>query len=159
MNTKYQRYIDFIVNDIKPPYFKNMVDMYGLRPDEYELVLSKLYNQPVTIKGDSIYDNQRNKIYGENSDGDWHKKEYDADGNETYTENSDGYWHKYEYDNQRNKIYGENSNGYWVKREYDTNGNITYFENSHGTWYKKEYDNQGNIIYKEDSDGNITDNR
>jgi len=50
MNKKYEIYIDYIVNGIQPPYFKNMRDQYGLRPDEYELVLSKLYDQPVGLK-------------------------------------------------------------------------------------------------------------
>ena len=40
MNDKYERYIDYIVNNIESPYFKNMRDMYELSPDEYELVLS-----------------------------------------------------------------------------------------------------------------------
>ena len=42
MNKKYERYIEFIANDIEAPYFINMSDTYGLRPDEYELILSKV---------------------------------------------------------------------------------------------------------------------
>ena len=56
MNKKYQRYINYIADDIEAPYFINMDQMYGLRPDEYELVLSKIYDQPVRIKGDLVYD-------------------------------------------------------------------------------------------------------
>ena len=80
-----------ITNHIEPPYFENMKEMYGLRPEEYELVLSKVFNQPVTIKGDSIYDTKGNVIYFENSDGFWVKWEYDNQGNQTYYEDSDGY--------------------------------------------------------------------
>ena len=112
MNKRYQRYIDYIVSDIESPYFENMRDMYGLRPDEYELVLSKVYNQSVTIKG-----NQR---------------VYDVNGNIIYREYSDGSWVKYEYDNNGNNIYREYNNGFWEKREYDANGNIIYSENSDG---------------------------
>ena len=117
MNKKYERYIEYIVNDIKPPYFKNMVDIYGLRPDEYELVISRVYNQPVTIKGYYVgyYVN-------------------DNQGNIIYHENSNGYWEKSEYDNQGEIIYHENSNGYWAKYEYDNRGNIIYYESIDGVF-------------------------
>ena len=137
MNKKYIKYIDYIVSDIEKPYLKYL-NMYGLRHDEYELVLSKLYDQPITIK-----DNRVN----------------DTNGNEIYYEYSNGEWEKYEYNTNGNKIYSESSNGYWYKNEYDTNGNHIYYENSNGAWYKKEYDNQGINIYYEDSDGLIIDNR
>ena len=132
MNKKYEKYINYIVNDIKSPYFINMKDNYGLKRNEYELVLSKVYNQPVTIKGRSVYDVQGNIIYRETSNGFWEKSEYDTNGNKIYVERSDGYWEKSEYDTNGNKIYFEDSNGFWVKREYDTNGNEIYYENSYG---------------------------
>ena len=73
---------------LEPPYFKNMEEMYGLKPDEYELVLSKLYNQPLLVLlSNSVYDNiQEIKIsMVKDSDGYWHKTERnDADGYETY---------------------------------------------------------------------------
>ena len=91
MNKKYERYIEYIVNDIEVPYFINMKDNYGLSPDEYKMVLSKLFNQPVTIKGgDYVYDNQGNRIYYENSDGFWINREYDENGREIYWEDSNG---------------------------------------------------------------------
>jgi hypothetical protein len=90
MNKRYERYIDYIVNDIQAPYFKNMREMYGLSPNEYELVLSKLYNQPVTIISDYVYNEQDNRVYYENSNGYWYKTEYDEQGNNIYYENSDG---------------------------------------------------------------------
>ena len=90
MNKKYERYINYIVNDIQPPYFINMRDSYGLSPNEYELVLSKVFNQPVTIKDNRIYDTNGNLIYYESSNGYWSKREYDTNGNRIYTEYSNG---------------------------------------------------------------------
>jgi hypothetical protein len=111
MNKKYERYIDYIVNDLEIPYFFNMKNQYGLRPDEYELVLSKVFKGPVTIKGNNVYD---------------------INGNTIYSEYSDGYWTKKEYDDNGKIIYQEFSNGSWVKREYDSNGNKIYYEDSIG---------------------------
>ena len=111
MNVKYKKYIEYIVNDIELPYLKYL-EQYGLKDDECELVISKVFNQPVTIKGNYVYD---------------------INGNEIYQEDSNGYWSKYEYDTNGNRIYYETSNGYWIKSEYDTNGNLIYFENSDGT--------------------------
>ena len=132
MNKKYEKYINYIVNDIEAPYFINMKDNYGLSEKEYEMVLSKVYNLPVTIKGSYVYNTNDNTIYFENSDGYWRKWEYDINGNIIYSENSDGYWEKFEYDTNGKVIYLENSDGFWVKREYDTNGNEIYYENSYG---------------------------
>ena len=111
MNKKYERYINYIVNDIEPPYFKNMEYHYGLKQEEYTLVLSKLYNQTVTIKSNRVYD---------------------TNGNEIYYEYSNGYWGKYEYDTNGKLIYFEKNNGFWVKYEYDTNDNVIYREDSDG---------------------------
>jgi hypothetical protein len=111
MNKKYERYISYIVNDIQPPYFINMKDNYGLKPEEYKFILSKVFNQPVTIAGNGVYDTNGNIFYYEDSDGYWEKKEYDSNGNVIYIENSDGYW---------------------VKKEYNTNGHVIYRENSYG---------------------------
>ena len=110
MNKKYERYINYIVNDIEAPYFKNVRDNYGLRPDEYKMILSKVYNQPITIKGNYAYN---------------------SNGNIIYREDSDGYWVKKEYDDRGNLIYNEDSNGFWVKYEYDSNGNLLYWEDSY----------------------------
>ena len=159
MNKKYEKYIDYIVNDIEKPYFINMRDHYGLSEKEYSLVLSKVFNQPVTIRDNRVNDTNGNVIYYETSTGYWSKYEYDTNGNNIYYEQSDGYWIKREYDNQGNRIYSETSTGYWVKYEYDEQGNNIYSEDSNGNWYKHEYDTNGNEIYFEDSDGYIRDNR
>ena len=89
MNKKYQKYIDYIASDIELPYLKYL-NMYGLKQEECELVLSKLYDQQVTIKGNRVYDTNDNQIYSENSTGFWYKEEYDSNGNEIYYEDSDG---------------------------------------------------------------------
>ena len=138
MNKKYKKYINYIVSDIEAPYFINMRDNYGLSEKEYELVLSKIFNQPVRIKGNDVYNTNGNQIYSESSDGYWIKREYNTNGKE---------------------IYYETSSGVWIKREYDTNGNNIYYETSDGYWVKQEYNIKGNQIYYEESDGTIIDNR
>jgi len=110
MNAKHQKYIEYIAKDIELPYLKSL-NMYGLKQVEMNMVLSKVFNQPITIGGRSVYDKNDNKIY---------------------SENSDGSWSKYEYDQYDNETYHEASNGFWVKIDYDTNGNETYYENSSG---------------------------
>ena len=140
MNKKYERYINYIVNDIEKPYIVNMRDSYGLKQSEYELVLSKVYDQPVNIKYTDIYDANDKLIYSEDSNGFWVKYEYNTNGNLIYSETSSGYWYKNEYDINGNKIYFEDSNGFWVKREYDTNGNEIYYENSYGNIEDNRYE-------------------
>ena len=110
MNKKYQKYIDYIVNDIELPYLKSL-EQYGLTEKEYELVLSKVFNQPLTIKDNYVFDSNGYITYIENSIGDWIKREYDGQGNEIYYEDSNGDWIKREYDEQGNRIYYEDSNG------------------------------------------------
>ena len=114
MNKKYEKYINYIVNELEPPYFRNMRDSYGLRTNEYEMVLSKLYKQPVTIKGYYVNDNQGNIIYHEKNDGNWEKSEYNNQGEIIYHETSNGYWAKYEYDNRGNIIYYESIDGVFI---------------------------------------------
>ena len=43
MNDKIERYIEFIVENINPPYFKNIVEQYGLSGDIVLDVIHKLY--------------------------------------------------------------------------------------------------------------------
>jgi len=90
MNNKYKKYIEYIVNDIELPYLINMREMYGLKDNECELVLSKVYDQPVTIKGNVIYNTNGYVIYFETSNGYWEKYEYNSNNNEIYYEDSNG---------------------------------------------------------------------
>lgn len=139
MNAKYERYIDYIVSDLQPPYFKNMRDNYGLSPDEYELVLSKVFNQDVNVANMYVYDKQMNTLYHENgSTGFWVERIFNGQGKLTYKKDSTGFWQKWEYDNQ---------------------GNNTYHEDSDGRWYRKEYNEQGREVYYIDSYGDISDRR
>lgn len=89
MNVKYKKYIDYIVNDIELPYLKYL-DQYGLKQDEVVMILSKVYGQPVTIKGNRVYDTNGNQMYYENSDGYWVKREYGINGSLIYYEDIDG---------------------------------------------------------------------
>ena len=130
MNVKYKKYIDYIVNDIELPYLKYL-NMYGLKQDEMDLVLGIIFNQPVTIDDNYVYDTNGRVIIDDN----------------------------YVYDTNGRVIYFEDSNGYWTKREYDNQNNLIYRETSTGYWYKREYDTNGNKIYQETSDGEIIDNR
>jgi hypothetical protein len=94
MKDKYQRYIDYIVSDLQPPYFENMRDVYGLKDSEYEMVLNKVFNQTVTTKGrweKFVYDSNDNEIYWEDSNSNWVKQEYDGQGNIIYWENNTGH--------------------------------------------------------------------
>jgi hypothetical protein len=138
-----QMYLNKIIEVMKKDYplYKNL-KLYGftdqLSEEELTYVFSGIFGEPVIKKDNSIYNDNGNNIYVEDSYGNWFKKEYDDYGNEIYFENSDGYW---------------------TKSEYDDNGNNIYVEDSYGNWFKKEYDENGNNIYVEDSNGNIYDNR
>jgi YD repeat-containing protein len=113
MNEKYQRYIEFIANDLQPPYFENMKDSYGLKDSEYSLVLSKLFNDPVEILGTAVYSiKDRKLLYNEDNDGYWSIKKYDKQNNLISNETSTGHWEKYGYDKEGNMTYRENRSGY-----------------------------------------------
>ena len=87
MKDKYKEWISYIANDIELPYLKSL-EAYGLKKDEMDLVLSKLFNEPVIyIKPmHGVYNKNKKRIYHEDSSGYWEKREY-------------------EYDNNSNKIY------------------------------------------------------
>jgi hypothetical protein len=80
----------------------------------------------------------------------------DKEGNKIYCEDNNGYWYKREWKDGL-EVYCENSYGYWYKKEWK-DGNGIYFENSNRFWWKREYEN-GNEIYHENSHGVIIDNR
>jgi len=119
MNKKYERYINFIVDNIEAPYYENMRDAYGLKKEEYELVLSKVFNEPVGILGSAVFNTNGNIVYSENRIGYWYKREYDNNGNKSYYENSNGQWSKWEYDNNGNEIYYEDGDGLIRDNRYE----------------------------------------
>ena len=84
---------------------------------------------------------------------------YDDKGNRIYYEDSDGKWSKREYDERDNQTYYEDNYGYWYESEYDKIGNQIYFEDSGGVWVRSEYDERGNQIYYEESSGYTVDKR
>ena len=126
MNSKYKKYINYIVSDIKPPYFKNMEEMYGASESEFVPIMKKVFKQDVEWEDDAkshmggwseptmniLKDKSGYTIYYEDSDGYWAKREYNECGRETYHEDSTGYWSKAEYDEKCNETYFENSKGY-----------------------------------------------
>ena len=94
MNKKYQKYIEYIAKDIEPPYFKSL-EQYGLKQDEMDLVLSKVFNQPVKFVVNRVYDKDNNELYYERRDGYWIKNIFDDEGNEINFYDSDGYCRHY----------------------------------------------------------------
>jgi len=82
--------IEFIKNDY--PIIKNLKD-YGfydqLSRDELNYVFSEIFVEPVKVNKLGIFNQNGNKIYYEDSDGYWTKREYDKNGNKIYFENSD----------------------------------------------------------------------
>ena len=148
---KKEQFINKVLSILELPYFKSLNSIGIDDKDTQELILSKQYNNVVTIEYDGnhshIYNSYGDEIYHEFSNGQWWiKKEYDSNGNQISFVNSDGYWDKYEYDSNNNLIYHENSDGYWTKREYDPDGYQIYYENSYG----KIIDNRNNINESED---------
>jgi YD repeat-containing protein len=160
---KYYRFLDKISSIIEIPYFRNMYERYNggfwdiTDEDDQLYILKNIFGEghsfSYVYKVGDIYDENDNRVYWENSNGYWAKREYDENGNEIYYENSDGYWVKKEYDENGNEIYFENSNDFWRRFEYDDNGNLIYHEDSNGWWEIQKYDDKGNRIYWEDSDG------
>ena len=118
MNYKYKKYIEYIAKDIQVPYLKSL-EPYGLKQDEIDLVLSKIFNQPVYYiePMSGVYNKDKVSIYSETSNGYWIKYDYDNDGNQLYREDADGCWVKQEYDKQGNKIYYEDSSGTVIEYE------------------------------------------
>ena len=160
-----QMYLNKIIHVMKNDYplLYNLKD-YGfyeqLSEEELNYVLSDIFGEPVEYyEGGNIYNENGNKIYYEDYEGDWYRKEYDENGNKIYFEDSDGYWSKKEYDENGNEIYFEDSDGDWYRKEYDENVNQIYFESSDGTWVKYEYNENGDLIYHETYEGVIRDNR
>jgi len=141
MNKKYERYIEYIINDIKPPYIYNMREIYGLSEDEYKTILSKIFNHKVMIH------------YGYNGT---EISVYNTSADLVYYEGP-RFWEEF----NRQKIGGKyrvlfyhNSIGKTERFEYDSDGNDIYFEDNTGYWERREFDIKGNVISYSDSDGN-----
>ena len=146
-----EKFINTIVSRLKPPYFKNL-KKFPVSTTERKKIFKMIFGEHVTIKSNgTVFDSTGNKIYHEESDGYWEKREYDDRGNQIYHENSGGFWIKRKYDEMGNKISYEDSSGEWEKWEYDERGNKIYHEDSDGYLEKREYDEMGNKIYHEDS--------
>jgi hypothetical protein len=146
MNKKYQRYIDYIVDDIEPPYFINMKEMYGLSEEEYKTILSKIFNHKVMIHYGfngteiSVYNISADLIYYE-SPRFWEEFNRQKIGGKyrvLFYHNSIGKTERFEYDSDGNDIYFEDNNGYWERREFDTNGKVISYSDSDGNYEEFE---------------------
>ena len=109
-----EKYVNGLSNIINVPYFYNL-KVTDTPEHLWDRILTKVFNQEVRVNYDGIYDGI-----------------YDSNNNKIYYEDSDGDWDRYEYDLNNNLIYLESSNGYWRKQEYDLNNNEIYYENSDG---------------------------
>ena len=119
MNDKYKKYIEYIANDIQVPYLKSL-EPYGLKQEEMNLVLGIVFNQPVTIKGRIVYEqNGNNIIHYEDITGFWEIHVYNTDGKVIYHEDSYGNWYKKEFDQNGKIIYIETSTGYIEDNRYE----------------------------------------
>ena len=127
MNYKYKKYIEYIVNDIDPPYLKSL-EPYGLKQDEMELVLSKIFNRTIRFYNEGVLKFADDGSLITISD----KRVFNQQGKLIYQEISEGYWQKYEYDDNGNQLYREDAVGCWAKQEYDDQGKIIYYEDSSG---------------------------
>ncbi len=145
MNKKYERYIEYIINDIKPPYIYNMREIYGLSEDEYKLVLSKVFNHNVLIhttidREVSVYNTSVDLIYYE-SPRFWEEFNRQKIGGKyrvLFYHNSIGKTERFEYDSDGNDIYFEDNTGYWERREFDTNGKVISYSDSDGNYEEYE---------------------
>jgi hypothetical protein len=137
-------FINRVIEVLELPYFKSLDSMGIDDKDLIQDIFNTIYNDNVDIDYDDDYDDYN--IYNSN-------------GKRVYYEDPNGFWTKREYDENGNRIYYEDSRGYWIKSEFNHNGNLIYRENSNGYWVKREFDHNGNMLYFEDSDGVIKDNR
>ena len=101
MNVKYKKYIEYIVSDIQVPYLKSL-EAYGLKKEDMDLVLSKLFNESVIYikQTGGVYNKNRSNIYREMSDGSWERRIYNKNNNQTYYEDSYGNCCRREYDSE-----------------------------------------------------------
>jgi YD repeat-containing protein len=127
---RHYRRLDIISDHVQLPYFKSMEGLTIYEKDDQEYIMEKILGN-ITIKEDTIYNEDGEVLYHEDQDEDeWQKWVYDDNGNLIHSVDSDGWWEKQEYDDRGNKIYYESSNGYWVKYVYDERGNKIYKEDS-----------------------------
>jgi len=146
MNKKYERYIEYIINDIKPPYIYNMREIYGLSEDEYKTILSKIFNHKVMIHYGyngteiSVYNTSADLVYYEGPRF-WEEFNRQKIGGKyvvLFYHNSIGKTERFEYDSDGNDIYFEDNNGYWERREFDTNGKVISYSDSDGNYEEFE---------------------
>lgn len=115
MNKKLLKYIEYVVKDIEPPYFYNMEFQYGINKNK-DTILDKIFKQKTNVCGNTVYDTQWNVLYNESNCLDtnkisWDKSYYNERNNRIYYEDSDGFWYRKEFDEDGKEIFFENSGG------------------------------------------------
>jgi len=142
MNKKYERYIEYIINDIKPPYIYNMREIYGLSEDEYKTILSKIFNHKVMIHYGyngteiSVYNTSADLVYYEGPRfwEEFNRQKIGGKYRVLFYHNSIGKTERFEYDSDGNDIYFEDNTGYWERREFDIKGNVISYSDSYGNY-------------------------
>jgi len=142
MNKKYERYIEYIINDIKPPYIYNMREIYGLSEDEYKTILSKIFNHKVMIHYGyngteiSVYNTSADLVYYEGPRfwEEFNRQKIGGKYRVLFYHNSIGKTERFEYDSDGNDIYFEDNTGYWERREFDIKGNVISYSDSNGNY-------------------------
>ena len=142
MNKKYERYIEYIINDIKPPYIYNMREIYGLSEEEYKTILSKIFNHKVMIHYGyngteiSVYNTSADLVYYEGPRfwEEFNRQKIGGKYRVLFYHNSIGKTERFEYDSDGNDIYFEDNTGYWERREFDIKGNVISYSDSYGNY-------------------------
>lgn len=86
------------------------------------------------------YDDNKNLIYSEFSNGYWKKFYYDELNRLVFNTDSDNLWFKRKYNDRNRLIYYEDSFGYYEYFEYDENDRKTYYKNSTDGEFRYTYD-------------------
>lgn len=117
---KKDRYYDKLSKVIRPPYFLDLISL-GVSDDEWDMVLSKVFKQPVRVStfylgndlnGGIVIDRKTNILYHE-GEGEYIIREFDKNNNVTYILTDDGrgkqYWEKTKYNNDGEVVHQETS--------------------------------------------------
>jgi hypothetical protein len=80
--------------------------------------------------------------------------QYDDNKNLIYSEYTNGYWKKFYYDELNRLVFNTDSDNLWFKRKYNKNSRLIYYEDSFGYHECFEYDeNDCKTYYKNSTDG------
>ena len=119
---KDDKFYDKLSKVIRPPYFLDLISL-GVSDDEWDMVFSKVFKQPVRVStfylgddltGGIIIDKETNILYHE-GEGEYIIREFDKNNNVTFILTDDGrgkqYWEKTIFNDRGESVYYENSKG------------------------------------------------